>query len=125
MLAALPAALILPVVAILSFVLRWAAPGERFSSSAVFAVLASVTLFAFVAVTKPSRPRAGVLAACHALAWAPFLAVGAWQSIDAAIVSRPQMRCGTGLTGLLMVVVPVGVVLPAPGTPAGNCRNQE
>jgi len=120
MLAALPVALLLPFVGVLTLVLRavWTSP--RFSSSAAFAVLASLALFAFVELTRRRRPRAGVLAACHALAWAPFLAASAWSTIDEAIVSRPMRGCGTGLMAFLMFIVPVcAVVLLVLGTAAG------
>ena len=121
MLAALPVALLLPFVGALALVVRAGGPSPRVSSSAAFAVLASLTLFALVALTRLRRPRAGVLAACHALAWAPFLAACAWQSIDEAIVSRPMRGCGTGLMAFVMLVVPVGaVVLLVLGTAAGT-----
>jgi|GEM_PF-2528574 len=119
-LAALPVALTLPLVALVALGFRGCAPSARFSMSAAFAVLASITLAAFVALTHRSRPRAGVLAACHALAWVPFLAVSAWQSIDAAIVSRPVRGCGTGLMAFVVFAAPVGAIVSLVlGTAAG------
>lgn len=119
-LAALPVALFLPFLGAAALVVRGAATSQRVSASAAFTALASLFLFAFVAVTRRPRPRAGVLAACHALAWAPFIAACAWQSIDEAIVSRPVRGCGTGLMAFLMFVVPLGaVVLLVLGTAAG------
>jgi hypothetical protein len=117
--AALPVAILLPFVCAIALIVG-AGSGPRMSSSALFAVLASLTLFGFVAVTRVRRPRAGVLAACHALAWAPCLIASVWQKIDEAIVSRPMRGCGTGLMAFLMLVVPLGaIVLLALGTAAG------
>ena len=110
MLAALPAALLLPLAAFAAFASRAVAPSPRFSTSATFAGLAAFTLFLLVEVNKHRRPRAGVLAACHALAWAPLLAACAWQSIDEPIVSRPLRGCATGLMAFLALAVPVGCV---------------
>jgi hypothetical protein len=119
MLAALPVALLLPFVGALALIVR-GGTSPRVSSSALFAALASLTLLGFVAVTRVRRPRAGVLAACHTLAWAPFLAASAWQTVDEAIVSRPMRGCGTGLMAFLMLVVPLGaIVLLVLGTAAG------
>jgi hypothetical protein len=120
MLAALPVALLLPLVGVLALIVRGGATSPRVSGSAIFALLASLALLAFVAMTRARLPRAGVLAACHALAWAPCLAACAWQSIDEAIVTRPLRGCGNGLMAFLMLVVPLGgVVLLVLGTAAG------
>jgi hypothetical protein len=120
MLAASPVLLLLPLVAGLAAMLRAVTASPRISTSAIFAVLASLGLLAFIALTRQRRPRAGVLAACHALAWAPVLAAGAWSSIDEALVSRPVRGCGTGLMAFLMVALPAGgVVLLVLGLVAG------
>lgn len=116
---ALPFLAVLVAAAGLAAVLRAFSP-PRVSMSATFAVLASLALAGFVASTRRRRPRAGILAACHALAWAPLLAVTAWSTIDEAIVSSGALRCGNGTMGLFMFGTPItgGVVLIG-GTVAG------
>lgn len=118
--AALPVAFLLPFVAGLASVLGGLASRPRVSTAAIYAVLVSLFLTSFVALTRRLRPRAGVLAACHALAWTPFVAVGAWQAIDEGIVQGIDLRCGTGLMAMLIFAVPVGgFVLLAGGVAAG------
>ena len=117
---ALPVAFLLPFVGGLAAVLGGVASRPRVSTTAIFAVLVALFLTGFVALTRRRRPRAGVLAACHALAWAPFIAVGAWQAIDEGIVHGHVRGCGTGLMGLLIFAVPVGgFALFAGGIAAG------
>ena len=116
---ALPFAAVLVAAAGLAALLRAWAP-ERFSLSAAFAVLASLALAGFVALTRRRRSRAGILAACHALAWAPLLAITAWTTIDEAIVSNGSLRCGNGTMGHVVFGMPVaGVVLFIGGIGAG------
>lgn len=103
--AALPVAFLLPFVAGLAAVL---ASGPRMSTAATFAALVALSLSGFLALTRRRRPRAALLAACHALAWSPFLAIGAWQSIDAGIVQGHTRGCGTGIMAFYMIAVPVG-----------------
>jgi hypothetical protein len=109
MLAALPVVPVLVVVAGLAVLVRAMTPSPRVSTMAVFSVLASLVLAGFVALTRRRRPRAGVLAACHALVWSPFLATCAWQSIVEPIVNERTggVRCGTGLMGLVLLALPV------------------
>ena len=98
---ALPFIAVLVAAAGLSAVLR-AGASERFSVSAAFAVLASLALAGFVAVTRQRRPRAGILAACHALACVPLLAITASSLVRDAVVSGGTLHCSNGETGLLL-----------------------
>lgn len=109
--AALPVAVLLPFVAALALGMSAVASSPRFSVAATFMVLASVFLVTFVFLTRRRLPRAGLLAACHALAWTPFLAVSASEVIQEHIVAGPQaLKCGTGLMGLVLLVAPVAAV---------------
>ena len=123
LLAALPVALLLPFVAALAAGCGGVSGVElrpRVSTAAIFTVLATLFLTGFVALTRRRHPRAGVLAACHALAWAPFIAIGAWQAIDEGIVQGQVRGCGTGLMAMLVFAVPVGgIALLAGGIAAG------
>lgn len=106
--AALPAAILLPLVAGLTVGVRALAPTPRFSIAATFTLLVAIFLVTFVTMTRSRRPRAGVLAACHALAWAPFVAVGVWSALDDGIVAAPAgFGCGLGLTGLFAISIPL------------------
>ena len=107
---ALPFIAVLVAAAVLAAVLRAVSSG-RFSGSAAFAVLASFALAGFVALTRRRRPRAGILAACHALAWAPLLAITASSLIGETIISGGSFRCGNGETGLLLFGTPIAVVV--------------
>jgi hypothetical protein len=118
--AALPVALLLPFVAGLAAATRGVWSEGRVSTSAVFAALTTTFLALFVVVTRRRRPRAGVLAACHAAAWSPFIAVFAWNAISDPIVAGQAMRCGTGLMAFLIVGLPVaGLVCIALGIALG------
>lgn len=121
--AALPVAFLLPFVGALAALcsgLAGVEPRPRVSTTAIFTVLVALFLAGFVALTRRHRPRAGVLAACHALAWAPFITVGAWQAIDDGIVHVHMRGCGTGLMAMLVFAVPVGgFALLAAGIAAG------
>ena len=118
--AALPVAFLLPFLGGIAAVLAGGASHRRVSTTAIFAALVALSLTCFVALTRRRRPRAGVLAACHALAWAPFIAVGAWQAIDEGIVQGHMRGCGTGLMAMLIFAVPIGgFALLAGGIAAG------
>jgi hypothetical protein len=106
--AALPVPFLLPFVAALATALGAFASRPRVSTMALFMMLVTTLLVGFVTLTRRRTPRAGVLAACHALAWAPFIGVCAWQAIDTALVQESGFRCGTGLMGLIMLAVPIG-----------------
>ena len=118
--AALPAALVLPFVGALAAIVSSTASRPRMSTSAVFAGMVALFLIGFVALTRRRRPRAGALAACHALMWTPFVAIGAWQALDTPIVQGSGHGCATGLMAFLILAVPVGgFVLFATGIGAG------
>jgi len=118
--AALPVAFLLPFVGGLASMLSSMPSRPRVSTTAIFTLLVALFLTGFVALTRRRRPRAGVLAACHALAWTPFVAVGAWQSINEGIVHGHLRGCGTGYMAMLLFGVPVGgFVLLAAGIAAG------
>lgn len=119
-LAALPVPFLLPFVAALASAVSAFTSTARVSTMAIFMMLVTMLLAGFVARTRGRSPRAGVLAACHALAWTPFIAVCAWQAIDNAIVQGSGLRCGTGLMGLIVLAVPIGgFALLAAGIAAG------
>lgn len=107
MAAALPVVLLLPLLGIGALIVRGVVDSPRFSIGAAFATLATGLLGAFVALTRQRSPRAGVLAACHALAWAPVMVLGAWEALDAAIVYGESHRCGTGLMSMLFLGLPI------------------
>jgi hypothetical protein len=118
--AALPIAFLLPFVAGLAAALDGIVSGPRVSTAATFAALVAPFLAGFLALTRRRRPRAALLAACHALAWSPAIAIGAWQAIDAGIVQSHTRGCGTGIMAMFMVAVPVGgFALLAGGIAAG------
>jgi hypothetical protein len=118
--AALPVPFLLPFVAALATALSAFASRPRVSAMAIFMILVTTLLAGFVTLTRRRKPRAGVLAACHALAWTPFIGMCAWQAIDSAIVQDSGLRCGTGLMGLIMLAVPIGgFALLALGIAAG------
>jgi hypothetical protein len=117
---ALPVAFMLPFVAGLAALVSSAAARPRMSTSALFAALVALVLIGFVAITRRRHPRAGALAACHAVAWAPFVALGTWAALDTPIVHGARFACGTGLMAFLLFAVPVGaIVLFAMGIGAG------
>lgn len=118
--AALPVPFLLPFVAALATALGAFASRPRVSTMAIFMGLVTTFLVGFVTLTRRRAPRAGVLAGCHALAWAPFIGVCAWQAIDTALVQESSFRCGTGLMGLIVLAVPIGgFALLALGIAAG------
>jgi hypothetical protein len=118
--AALPVAFVLPIVAGLAGALDGLVSGPRVSTAATFTALVAPFLAGFVVLTRRRRPRAALLAACHALAWAPVIAIGAWQAIDAGIVQGHMRGCGTGVMAMFMVAIPVGgFALLAGGIAAG------
>lgn len=118
--AALPVPFLLPFVAALATALSAFASRPRVSTMAIFMMLVTTLLAGFVTLTRRRTPRAGVLAACHALAWTPFIGMCAWQAIDTALVQGSGLRCGTGLMGLIVLAVPIGgFALLALGIAAG------
>jgi hypothetical protein len=113
---------ILPLLAFLALVIKAGVQGERFSAAAMFAGLTAPALLAAVALTRRRFPRAGVVAAIHALAWTPAIALLCAQALGEALVAdRSQgMRCGTGLMALVFVAAPVvAVVLVVSGLALG------
>jgi FtsH-binding integral membrane protein len=117
---ALPVAFLLPVVAAIAAAMGALPSRPRVSTIAIFTVLVATFLAGFVGLTRHRRPRAGLLAACHAVAWVPFIAYCAWQSIANGIVQPPGLRCGTGIMALFVFAVPIGgFLLLAAGIAAG------
>lgn len=117
---ALPVALLLPVVGVVALVVRGSVSTPRFSASALYAVFVALFLVVFLGLTHRRRPRAGVPAACHALAWTPFIAAAAAQAVDEGIVRGSGVHCGTATLAFLMLAFPVGgMMLLVAGIGAG------
>jgi hypothetical protein len=95
-LAALPVALLLPIVGALALALRDLSRSPLTSTAAIFTALVACFLAAFVLMKQRPRPRAGILAACHVLAWVPFVALGAFQVLQDGIVPAPVLGCSLG-----------------------------
>jgi hypothetical protein len=121
--AALPIMVLLPFVALLALVMRGGIVSPRFSAAAMFAGLTVPVLLGFVALTRRRFPRAGVVAALHALAWTPAIGLLCAQELGGTIVASPSngLRCGTGLMMFVFVAAPViAVVLELGGYALGR-----
>jgi hypothetical protein len=111
--AALPMVVLLPFLALLALVVKAGVTSPRFSAAAMFAALTAPLLLGFVALARRRFPRAGVVAAFHALAWGPAIAIVCAQALGEVLVEEHlhQMRCGTGLMAFLFVAAPVVTVV--------------
>jgi hypothetical protein len=103
--AALPALLALPIAAVIVAPLQ--GNDGLLSASGMFAVLVAIGLAATLALTWRKRPRAGAAAALGVVAWVVGIAILVGFSFDDPIVSDRAVHCGTGLMGLLMILVPL------------------
>jgi hypothetical protein len=120
--AALPMVVLLPFLALLALVMKGGITTPRFSAAAMFAGLTAPLLLGFVALARRRFPRAGVVAAFHALAWTPAIAIVCAQALGDVLVEEQlhRMRCGTGLMAFLFVAAPVvAVVLVVSGLALG------
>lgn len=106
MTASLPVVFVLPLAGALALWAGSVVNDPRFSVSAAFTVLAALVLVVFVALARKRYPRAGIAAACHAVAWAPFMVGCAWKALDAAIVHGDRLGCGTGQMAFAMIFTP-------------------
>jgi hypothetical protein len=103
--AALPALLVLPIGAVVTAPLQ--ANDGLLSTSGMFAAVVAIALGATLALSWRTVPRAGTAAALGVLAWAIGIALLVGTSIDDPIVSDRAVRCGTGLMGFYMIVLPL------------------
>lgn len=85
---------------------------KSFSVCAALALFASVALLANLALTRRRLPRAPAAAAIALVPWAVIFAFAAAEKMTELLVSPlAGSRCGTGLMGLVFLLVPAGAVV--------------
>ncbi len=111
MTATVPVAVVTHVVAAALVIF---APREptRFSVATSFAVVVALVLLGFIALTRDRLPRAGVGAAVGATTWTATIGWFVLDRLQTPLVyAESGMRCGTGMMGLLVIVVPFVLVV--------------